>query len=119
MIDGNLKTMMKIVHAYFDAGFNVCNLTQMVCALNYNGCGYSCIEEVIKHDQINLNELISEHYVDIKFLKNLYEHTNKFKLTSDHNSIKFWYYYGTYVPGVFSYAKNYATEENGERKIVT
>ena len=76
MINGHLTTTARIVRAYVDTGFNVCTLTHLVCALNYNGVGYKCIAEVIKNDHIHINELISEHDFEIKRLKNLSGHTN-------------------------------------------
>ena len=30
---------MKILCAYIDVGFNICTLTQLVCALDYSGSG--------------------------------------------------------------------------------
>ena len=78
MINGHFAKMMNIVHAYVDAGFNVCTPSQLACALNYNDGGYNCIVEVIKHDHIDLNALIAEYYVGIKSLKNLSRRTNEF-----------------------------------------
>ena len=39
IIDGHFATVMKIVRAYVDAGFNVCTPPQLFFALNYNSGG--------------------------------------------------------------------------------
>ena len=92
MVDGNFATMMNIVRAYIGVDFNVCTPTELVCVLNYNGCGYNFIAELIKHDRIHLNVLIDKHDVDIKPLKNLSGLKNEFEFesTSYHKSIKSW-----------------------------
>ena len=70
-----------------------------------------------KNYHIHINELIDEHDVEIKRLENLSGHTNDFEFTNDQKSIKFWSYFGPYVPEVFYYDKTYATEEHGEINI--
>ena len=92
MIDGNFAMMMKIVRAYVDMGFNICTPSQLVYTLNSNGGEYNCISEVIKHDHIHLNALISEHDSYIKRLKKLSGHTNELEFARDHKSMKLWSY---------------------------
>ena len=44
VINGNFITIVNILCAYVDVRFNVCTPIHLVCALNYNGGGYNCIE---------------------------------------------------------------------------
>ena len=50
-------------------------------------------------------------------MKNISWRTNEFEFTSDQKSIKLWSYSRLWVPGVFSYDENCATEEHGESDI--
>ena len=94
MINGNFQKNINIVHAYANVGFNVCTPTYMVYTLNYNGGGYNFIAELIKHDRIHTNPLISEHDVDINLRNILYGRTKEFDFASNHKSIKLWSYSG-------------------------
>ena len=88
-----------------------------MCTLNQNDGEYNCIAVLIKHGRIHINALIYEHDVEINLLKKLYGHKNKFKISSDHKSIKSCSYSGLYFPRVFFYDENCATKEHVESDI--